>query len=346
MAGRANDAGRIVILCPPHQLPLAPQGAAYACAQGCRFASPAPGVIELLADVNTMTSDHYSLQWGPGVDFASFYRTKRSDLSAMTSRQMGWPKLIDRIRERAASESIRLFDAACGYGGLFGDLFEAPAPAGLRYVGADIHGALAAIKRPAGAEPDRAIFVRWDVSEPLPTDDRFDVIICRAAIHHTPDPRKTFASLASRLARGGTLAITAYAKKAPMREASDDALRERIVPMPADEALALAGQFTALGKDLQASSGVIEISADLPFLQIKAGRYSIQQFIYDHFLKCWHNDNFGDRYSDIVNFDWYHPPYAYRYEVSELREWFAENGLDVVDVQTTAAQHYVEGLLR
>ena len=69
----------------------------------------------------------------------------------------------------------------------------------------------------------------------------------------------------------------------------------------------------------------------------------MQEFIYDHFLKCWFNERFGDRYSDIVNFDWYHPPYAYRYEVSEIQAWFRDNGLEVIDIQTTKAQHYLEG---
>src|SRR5688572_9805777 len=185
-----------------------------------------------MGETSTMTSDHYSLQWGPDVDFASFYREKRDELTAMTSRQMGWPALIDRIRDRARSEPVSLLDAECGYGGQFGDLFHAPAPAQLTYLGVDIHGALGAIARPVGAGPDRALFVRSDLSRPLPTGDRFDVVICRAAIHHTPDPRQTFRNLSSRLAPGGTMAITAYAKKAPMREASDDVLRERIVPMP------------------------------------------------------------------------------------------------------------------
>ena len=335
----------MLINCPAHGDPLVfePGGSRYVCPRGCAFASPAAGVVELIGQAANLTSDHYSLQWGPEVDFASFYRQQRDGLSAMTSRQMGWPALIDSIRRRSAGGLVRLLDAACGYGGLFADLFEAPAPGGLTYVGVDIHGALSSIVRPEGAGPDRATFVRWDISDPLPTDDRFDVVVCRAAIHHTPDPRRTFQSLASRLAPGGTMAITAYARKAPMREASDDALRERIVALPPREALDLARQFTTLGRDLQKSDGMIEISQDLPFLQIKAGRYRLQEFIYDHFLKCWFNDRFGDRFSDIVNFDWYHPPYAYRYEVDELKTWFTDNGLAVADVQSTKAQHYLLG---
>jgi len=329
--------------CPHHGGELVSDGAVFVCQAGCRFPSPQPGVIDLLGDVATPTSDHYSLQWGAEIDFASFYREQRAHLTSMTSRQMGWPALIDRIRQRAGADPVRLYDAACGYGGLFMDLFEAPPPPGLRYVGADIHEALGAIARPPGVGPDRAQFVRWDISNVLPTAMRFDVIICRAAIHHTPDPYRTFQSLAARLAPGGTLAITAYAKKSPMREATDDALRAAVVPLPPREALAIARQFTSLGKDLQASDAVVEITHDLPLLRIKAGRYGIQEFVYNHFMKCWFNDRFGDRYSDVVNFDWYHPPFAFRYDLHELERWFAESGIDVVDTDTTPAQHYLEG---
>lgn len=338
-----NASTPFVIVCPIHRLPLVMADGWSVCPRDCRYPIIAPGVVDLLGDRAIQTADHYSLQWGPGVDFASFYKNNRPQLNAMTSRQMGWPALIDRIRARARTERVRLFDAACGYGGVFMDLFEAPAPEGLTYVGADIHGALPSIRRLEGAEPHRAAFVRWDISDPLPVDAEFDVIICRAAIHHTPDPSRTFRSLVERLAPGGIIAITAYAKKPPMREASDDALRSRIVPMEAEAALRVAHQFTQLGKDLQASDAVIEITTDLPFLEIKAGRYRLQEFIYDHFLKCWHNENFGDRYSDIVNFDWYHPPFAYRYDLDDLKAWFRDSGIDITDIQTTKAQHYVEG---
>jgi len=332
-----------MINCPSHSQPLALDRAGrYTCAQGCWFDAPESGVIDL-APASSATSDHYSLQWGSEVDFGSFYRHQREGLTAMTSRQMGWPALIARIRERARTRRVRLLDAACGYGGLFGDLFEPPFPEGLTYIGADVHGALGSIARPDGVGPDRALFVRWDISDPLPTSDRFDVIVCRAAIHHTPDPERTFRNLATLLAPEGLIVITAYAKKPPMREAVDDALRADIVPMPPREALALARQFTRLGRDLEESGGTVVISEDLPFLQIKAGCYTVHEFIYDHFLKCWFNERFGERYSDIVNFDWYHPPYAFRYEIAEIQTWFAASGLEVIDIQSTKAQHYVEG---
>jgi hypothetical protein len=89
---------------------------------------------------------------------------------------------------------------------------------------------------------------------------------------------------------------------------------------------------------------MIEIPEDPPFLGIAKGQYSIQQFIYDHFIRCWFNSEFQD-WSDVVNFDWYHPPFAYRYERQEIEQWFCDAGVSVDRGESNRAQHYLEGTL-
>jgi len=56
-------------------------------------------------------------------------------------------------------------------------------------------------------------------------------------------------------------------------------------------------------------------------------------------MKCWHNRAFSERHCDIVNFDWYHPPYAYRYEAAELRGW-AEVAIQIVPGQEHAIEDW------
>jgi SAM-dependent methyltransferase len=298
------------------------------------------GVIDLLRGEDDPTSLHYSKQWGIATGYTEFIRNAPTAARFTLARQLGWPDLFDRVRTQASIRDVSVYDAACGFGLIFSDLFAPPIPAALSYIGADIHDALATIDNPH----EHAQFVRWDISNRLPTPDTFDFVVCRAAIHHTPQPQLTFRNLVSVLAPGGTLAISAYTKKTPMREAVDSALRDRITELSPDEGFAIARQFTALGRDLRATEGEIIINDDLPFLGIKAGRYPVQQFIYDHLMKCWFNPEFGD-WSDIVNFDWYHPPYAYRYELAELECWYRDAGLTVVKTASNKAQHYVEGVL-
>lgn len=284
---------------------------------------------------NSKTAAHYTKQWGGELDFKTFIQQNPEAAKVMPARQLPWGELFDRIRAESAERDVSVYDAACGFGDILRHLTADPIPSGLRYVGADIHSALSDIERPPCAE-----LIQHDITNT--TGGTFDFIVCRAAIHHTPAPEQTLKTLVSQLAPGGTIAITAYAKKAPMREAIDDALRAKIIPMPNDEAFATSNQLTALGRDLQKSAGEITIQQDLPFLGIKAGTYGVQDFIYNHFIKCWHNDAFSERHCDLVNFDWYHPPFAFRYTREELRAWAAASNLRIVKEASTDAQHYME----
>jgi SAM-dependent methyltransferase len=283
------------------------------------------------------TATHYTLQWGGSLRFADFVTANPEAAMAMPARQLGWPDLLERIRAEGARRTVNVYDAGCGFGDVMRQLFAEPIPPYLKYVGVDIRDGLDEMARYGNAQ-----LLKHDISAPLPEGTTFDFVICRAALHHTPDPVATYSVLASQLKPAGVLAVSVYSKKSPMREAIDDALRQRIVRMTNDDAFALARQFTLFGNDLQKSSGTVRISQDLPFLQIKAGEYSIHTFIYDHFMKCWFNESWGAERSDIVNFDWYHPPYAHRFSIDEIVAFAHKNNLKVVKCVSIEAQHYLE----
>ena len=303
------------------------------------------GVLDFdLAGTKTATAEHYGLQWGKKVGFQEFTRVNAEAAAVMPGMQMGWRDLFTRIRDAADRQPLSVLDAGCGFGGVMDQLFRAPAPKHLIYVGADIHEGLHDIERPSGIAPEQIVFLRWDISDPVPFTAPFDAVICRATIHHTPDPPRTFASLASALGPDGLLAISVYAKKGRLRELVDDALRAQFGALPADQAFEAAREFTTLGRALREIKEKLSIPEDLPWLGIEAGTYNVQEFIYDHVVKCWHNGKFGDRFSDVVNFDWYHPPFAFRYELDELVAWFEKYGIAVSATKSIKAQHYIEGI--
>jgi SAM-dependent methyltransferase len=290
------------------------------------------------------TAEHYSLQWGSTINYQDFARRNPDAMDSTPGRQMGWLDLFERIRARASAETTRVYDAACGFGGIMDELFRDPVPRHLLYVGADIHGALGDVTLPKNVRDDQIFLLRFDISAPLPVVEPFEFVICRASIHHTADPATTFSSLARVVAPQGHLAITAYAKKGRLRELNDDALRSLFANMSNDEAMRVAREFAALGKSLQSLSETVKIERDLEWLGISAGGYGVQQLIYDCILKCWYNQKFGDELSSLINFDWYHPTFAYRYERVALREWFLKAGLKVEREMSTKAQHYLEGV--
>jgi SAM-dependent methyltransferase len=302
-------------------------------------------VLDLEAGDHGQTDAHYTLQWGREKAFFDFLSKQPAAEAIMPAGQMGWPTLFEEIRTKAkaAKAPIHVYDAACGFGGITRELVSDETAQGIRYVGADIHHSLDLIAEKVPALADCGMLLRWDVSNPLPTEDRFDYVICRAAIHHTPDPRKTFTSLVSRLKPGGQIAITVYRRKSIAREALDDAFRNEIVPLDPEAAFALCRQFTVLGQALQQVEQRVTIPEDLPLFGIAAGEHRVQTLFYNHFLKCFFSPVFGEDYSTLVNYDWYHPRFAFRYHRDEIQRWFDEEGLTVTNYSEIEAQLYFQG---
>jgi SAM-dependent methyltransferase len=310
----------------------------------CAFQAPGrSGYVDLLGGPTDETADHYSLQWGAEFGFLDFVRANRAAKAVMPAGQLGWDELIEEIRRAATERVVHVYDAGCGFGGITSDLLDDGGAPGLVYLGSDIHDALPLIAERIPGVREQGLLVRWDIGNPPPVREAFDYVVCRASLHHTPDPPKTFTALARALKPGGTIAISVYRKKGVCREALDDALRGIISRLPRQQAFELSRQFTVIGKALQEVATPLDIPEDLPLLGIPRGRTSVHSLVYYHLLKCFYNPTFGDRYSTLVNYDWYHPPYAYRYDLDEVRSWFAATGIDVIDVRSIEAQHYVAG---
>lgn len=322
------------------------KGSSHECQRCGNILSVEEGFADLLGPGRDATSEHYTLQWGPEKNFLNFLRNNPSARKVMPGAQMGWNDLFAEIRAhaRAARQApVHVYDAACGFGGIAEELIDESTAAGLAYLGADIHLALRDVLRQHPLISTCGTLLRWDISRPLPGGPRFDYVICRAALHHTPEPRTTFAALCTHVKPGGRLAISVYRKKGPAREALDDHFRAMIGALSPHEAYELCRQFTALGKALQQVQGFVTIEQDLPLFGIRQGSYPVQKLFYDHFLKCFFNSEFGDEYSTLVNYDWYHPAYAFRYEAAEIESWFAQQGLRIMRRESIEAQHYFLG---
>jgi hypothetical protein len=167
--------------------------------------------------------------------------------------------------------------------------------------------------------------------------------VCKEVIHHTQQPRENFSKLVKLLAVGGVIQIYAYKKKGPIREFSDDFIRSYTTNLTVEECLKFAKIMTKLGKSLREAKVNITISDDIPFLNIKAGVYDLQRFIYWNVLKCWWDDEGDYNYSDAVNFDWYHPRHASRYSVEEIKKWFDEENIKIDNLNILDAGIAVRG---
>jgi SAM-dependent methyltransferase len=155
-------------------------------------------------------------------------------------------------------------------------------------------------------------------------DEAFDVIYSVGVLHHTPDPKEALLSLARKLKPGGLIGIYIYNIKPFLREIADKEIRKITAKMNYEECLSFSRKMSRLGRALSNIKTPLELDEDIGLLGIKKGIYSIQEFIYNYFLKCWYNSKWDMKFADLVNQDWYHPYFASHHGKEEVMGWFRD----------------------
>ena len=79
-------------------------------------------------------------------------------------------------------------------------------------------------------------------------------------------------------------------------------------------------------------------------MQIKAGTYDVQRFLYWNFLKCWWSPDVPFKQSIATNYDWYFPKFAYRHTEKEVRKWFKDIKLKIVHFNEIESGYSINGL--
>lgn len=86
-----------------------------------------------------------------------------------------------------------------------------------------------------------------------------------------------------------------------------------------------------------------KVPQDVPVLGIKSGRYDLQRLIYYTMFKCYWNDRLSFDENVHINFDWYHPRYAWRHTEAEVRQWISDAGFRLVHENIEEAGITVRG---
>jgi arsenite methyltransferase len=196
------------------------------------------------------------------------------------------------------------------------------------WVGADISEAIDVAQERLGHIPN-CHFIQADALQlPFP-DGSFDTIFSEGVLHHTPSTRLALLSAARVLGSKGKFNFYVYRRKSPVREFTDDYIREQIAVLSDEEAWEAMRPLTTLGKVLAETKTKIELDEDIPLLGIRAGEHDIQRLIYWHFAKLYWNPELSFDENVHINFDWYRPKYAHRQTAEEVRAWCAEANLEI-----------------
>lgn len=224
------------------------------------------------------------------------------------------------------SSKKRVLDGGCGNGRVTALLRSHSNPETTEVVGIDL--VASSVARENLSDAKNVAFFEKDLLTDLTDLGKFDFIYCQEVLHHTADPAKGFHNLCQLLEPGSEIAIYVYKQKAPVREYVDDYIREKIAPLPYEEAMKVCAQVTELGKALSETNFKVRVPA-VDVLEIKEGEYDLQRFIYHFFMKCFWNPEFSFDANNAINYDWYHPQLCSRHTRSEVRQWFLNEGLTV-----------------
>jgi SAM-dependent methyltransferase/uncharacterized protein YbaR (Trm112 family) len=267
------------------------------------------------------TIESFSAKWG---------KVSPEELEQRFAQQYRW--YVERYGFRDES-GLADFLAGCeaileAGTGLGGDAARFARLSDAQVIGLDLsEGVVGAQRHWAG--PSNLHYVQGDILELPFRPESFDFVSSDQVIHHTPDAPRAFAKLARLLRPGGHLAVYVYRRKSLLRELADTEVRKLTTAMSVEECMEFSEQVAELGRELSRTGAKVNLQRGVPLLGIDPGEHDVQRLIYWGFLKCFWNEDFSERLNALVNFDWYHPPYASRHTDDEVRGWCADAGLEI-----------------
>jgi SAM-dependent methyltransferase len=278
----------------------------------------------LLSESQAQTSDAFGFKWAKRDTFES---------DASLSRMRDW------LRERygAIEEAVWLdehgdqpvlLDAGCG-AGMSGLLLFEPVLDRLRYIGADVSAAVDVARSRFTERGADGAFIQADLTSLPFAEGSIDLIFSEGVLHHTDSTEGALKSVVPLLRPGGRILFYVYRRKGPIREFTDDYVRERLAELPPEDAWEAVAPLTELGRILGELELTIDIPRDIELLDIPAGEIDIQRLFYWHVIKAYHDPSLTFDELNHINFDWFAPRNAHRQSPEEVRRWCEEAGLEI-----------------
>ncbi|MDQ3896140.1 MAG: class I SAM-dependent methyltransferase [Actinomycetota bacterium] len=278
----------------------------------------------VLSARQAQTADVFGFKWRQHQSF---------DTPAMTAKAATW--MVEKYGDVATAPwwddygpEPLVVDAGCGAAlsalELFGERL-----ASVRYLGVDVSDAVDTAAARFAARGLPAAFVQVDLNRVPLAPATVDVLFSEGVLHHTDSTEAAVKGLAALLKPGGRFLFYVYRTKAPVREFTDDYLRERLQGLTPDEAWDALMPLTRLGQALGELGVEVDVPEDVELLGIPAGRIDVQRLFYWYFCKAFHHPDFTLDEMNHLNYDWYAPRNAHRQTPEQVRAWCAEAGLDI-----------------
>jgi len=282
-----------------------------------------PRFVHISDAGQVQTSQAFGFKWNRRGSYGS--AGFRNFYTSWLMEKYGFDSLADWVDFFA--NRTRILDLGCGSGlssapWLESDYWDGQTP----WVGVDISEAIDIAYERLHHIPNTSFCQADALSLPF-AESTFDVVMAEGVLHHTPATRLAILAATKVLAPGGEFHFYVYRRKGPIREFTDDYIREQIEPLSDEAAWETMRSLTQLAQALSELQTNLVVPNDVPLLGIKSGEHNIQRLIYWNFAKLYWNGDLSFEENLHINFDWYRPRYAHRQTAEEVRAWCAEAGL-------------------
>ncbi len=267
------------------------------------------------------TKDTFSFKWGMTETYSSAHILRDTGDWLMQKYFDGDAAKRDEI----FADGKTVLDAGCGAGmsaiALLGERLKK-----LKYIGVDISDAVSEARENLKKTGGEYEVIQCDLNN-IDLKEKVDVIFSEGVLHHTDSTREAIINLGRHLAKGGYFLFYVYAKKAPIREYTDDYIREYFRDKSNEETWNGLESLTKFGKMLGDLNVTLHIDEDIPCIGVKKGDIDLQRFFYWNIFKCFYKPEYSIDEMNHINFDWYRPLNCHRQTPDEVRMWCAQAGL-------------------
>ncbi len=228
-------------------------------------------------------------------------------------------------------DGAMFLDAGCGAGFSALLLFEEYINK-VNYLGVDISNAVDVALKRFNEVNIKGEFLQTDLLNLPFSGPTFDIIFSEGVLHHTDSTEETFRYLANLLMPEGRFLFYVYRKKGPIREYSDDFIRNHLRAMDDDHAWEELLPLTKLGKVLGDMNLKVNVPEEIPFLKIPEGPIDLQRLFYWYILKTFYRPEWSFEEMNHINFDWYRPTNCHRHTPDEIKKWCNDNKLKIINM--------------
>lgn len=289
-----------------------------------RIVRGVPRAETLMSETQGATRDSFSYIWSAEDRFQS----ESSLVSMREWYRENYGSVADASWWDELGQNPLVIEAGCG-AGISGSETFGQRINRVRYLAVDVSDAVDQAAARFARLGLAASFLQADLMKlPIP-DGAADLIYSQGVLHHTDSTEFAIGALARKLRSGGRFLFYVYRRKGPVREFSDDYIRDRLQALEPPAQWDAMMPLTKLGHALGGLNVLVDVPEAVDLLGIPAGKIDLQRLFYWHVAKAFHRPEYTLDEMNHVNLDWYSPINAHRQSIEDVRSWCEKFGLQI-----------------